>query len=392
MSQGDIVPAPALKILALADDATGALEVGARFCDAGIDARVRFEAKNTGSSAAIVIDTETRHLPAKEAYRQIRYLARNARGPGRTQIFLKTDSTLRGPIASGFRALLDAWPGLPLIYAPAYPALGRTVRDGELLVDGKPLSQTAFATDPLNPSREGSIPSLLRSIGAEIVTVRDSSGLRPSLAGGRILVCDGTTEDDLDAVAAAVYGIRCVVAGTAAFASSWAETISTWDAPAWARPSVRSCLVVNGSLHPGSHRQMAISGLPAISHDPSGDAWDLGTRLAALLDRHQWASLCASADRAGEPLLVANHAARSAAHALRLAQPDCLVVFGGDTLIAILRELGISHAQPRTEILPGVPVSTIYPVSPRAMLLVTKAGGFGPPDYLQRIREILERA
>jgi len=43
-------------------------------------------------------------------------------------LYLKTDSTLRGNIGSEISAVLAAFPGSPLVYAPAYPRMGRTVR------------------------------------------------------------------------------------------------------------------------------------------------------------------------------------------------------------------------------------------------------------------------
>jgi uncharacterized protein YgbK (DUF1537 family) len=56
-------------LLALADDATGALETGARFSAAGLDAIVRFEpGASVAGAGVIVIDTETPPLPAAEAY------------------------------------------------------------------------------------------------------------------------------------------------------------------------------------------------------------------------------------------------------------------------------------------------------------------------------------
>lgn len=82
---------------------------------------------------------------------------------------------------------------------------------------------------------------------------------------------------------------------------------------------------------------------------------------------------------------MAEHVARAVAHACRMVDPDCIMIFGGDTVFAILREMGIVEAEPHAEILPGAPASTI--AGPR--LLVTKAGGFGGPDYLTRLRSIL---
>lgn len=380
-----------MNVLALADDATGALETGARFHSAGLPARVRFSAELQGAGQVMVIDTETRHLAAAEARDRIRGISRRAREASADSIYKKTDSTLRGPLAAEFTALLEVWPERPLVYVPAYPALGRTVRNGLLLVDGEPLARTAFAADPLNPSNESSIPARLASCGAEIVLVRSAAELPPALSPGRILVCDGETDADLSEIAALIAGANCLVAGTAAMASAWAASLSkTEPRGAALRHPVRRCLVVCGSLHPASNRQVAESAIPVVMHLPAADPSDLGTRLAHLIEEHRWAALCAAAPLAPEPLELAAHAGRTAAIAIGLGAPDCLTIFGGDTVFAILRELNIDEAEPAGEILPGVAVSTICH-NGAAMLLVTKAGGFGGPDYLVRIREILEK-
>jgi len=385
--------------LALADDATGALETGARFREAGLDARVIFEPDRKWSCDAPVIDTETRHQSGVRARAVIREIGSRAREAGAGRVFKKTDSTLRGPLAAEFSALFDVWPELPLVYAPAYPALGRSVRNGELLVDGRPLNRTPFAADLLNPSRESSIAALLSETGAGIVVVRNPAELRAALFPGGIFVCDGETETDLEDVAEALRGARCLVAGTAAMASVWARSLWGGSVSSERRRVLRqsfaaaTCLIVNGSLHPASRDQLAASGIPMVTHNPAADPLELGTQLAGSIAQNRWAAVCASPAPAAEPLAVAAHIARAAAHAIRLAAPECLMVFGGDTVFAILRELDIDEAEPHFEMLPGAPVSTIAGQgTARRMVLVTKAGGFGAPDYLVRIREILERA
>jgi 4-hydroxythreonine-4-phosphate dehydrogenase len=67
---------------------------------------------------------------------------------------------------------------------------------------------------------------------------------------------------------------------------------------------------------------------------------------------------------------------------------DALVVFGGDTARAVLEELGAPRLEPLGEVLPGVPVSAL-PFAGRELPLVTKAGGFGEPDVVDRIRRWL---
>jgi uncharacterized protein YgbK (DUF1537 family) len=63
---------------------------------------------------------------------------------------------------------------------------------------------------------------------------------------------------------------------------------------------------------------------------------------------------------------------------------DLLVVVGGDTLRAVAGALGWRGLRPLGELLPGVPVSaTVGGHGPR--LVVSKAGGYGPPDMLVRM-------
>jgi uncharacterized protein YgbK (DUF1537 family) len=132
---------------------------------------------------------------------------------------------------------------------------------------------------------------------------------------------------------------------------------------------------VNGSLHPASREQVAASGIAAAS-----DA----SELAGLIAKHGWAALSGPSERRAQPLAVGREIARVVAKTLEMAKPECLVVFGGDTVYAVLREMRIGEVRAHAELLPGAPVSTIP-----GMLLVTKAGGFGSPDYLARLKALL---
>jgi uncharacterized protein YgbK (DUF1537 family) len=129
------------RILVLADDLTGALEAGAKFAGQGIRTLVSTELnlrpKGCDESIGVlVIDAETRHLPAAEAGQRVRELAHAAGEQGFRYLYKKTDSTLRGNIASELGALAEAFPGSALLYVPAYPRMGRTVKRGMLYVHG----------------------------------------------------------------------------------------------------------------------------------------------------------------------------------------------------------------------------------------------------------------
>jgi uncharacterized protein YgbK (DUF1537 family) len=329
-----------LQILALADDMTGALEVGARFAASGIPTAVTTQWSE--DAPAVVIDTETRHLPESEAACVVYELARKATAA--RLIYKKTDSTLRGNIAAELDAVARAFPASPLIYAPAYPVMGRTVRNGHLYVDGVLVTETEFARDPLNPVHESHVQTLLARY--------------PHAAAIRVI--DGETDADLDAAARLV---TCLAAGPAAFAHAIAKVLDVARVAPPPFPCLSRCVVINGSLHQVSARQIAnaqAAGWPTVGPDeiPRDAGWWL------------------LSNGAGIRGIVENRTV------------DGLVVFGGDTAYAILDALGRPTVWPLGEIVPGVPVSRVHP----DLHLITKAGGFGATDILDTIRQALARS
>jgi uncharacterized protein YgbK (DUF1537 family) len=340
-------------ILVLADDLTGALETGAKFAGNGVAALVTTELSLTPAGMdptiqVLVIDMESRHLPPAEAALRVNALARAGRERGVRFIYKKTDSTLRGNIASELGALLEGCPGWRLVYGPAYPQMGRTVRQGCLYVNGVPVSETEFARDPLSPVRQSSIPHLLAGL-AEAVEV-----------------LDGETDADVKAAARNLLesGDHFLAAGPAALAERLAE-LGPWPrrrpAP-W--PVIKNCLVINGSLHELSARQVQhaeVQGWPLVE---PGAAAGLG-----------WAIL---------KVPVAARTGETVRDILKQVTLDALVVFGGDTAYGVLTALGGPPVYPLGEIVPGVPMSRA-----RDLYLITKAGGFGSVDILAALRDRL---
>lgn len=323
------------ELLVLADDLTGALEVGAK-----LQCAVRFEPSAADTSGCVVIDTETRHLPAEAAYNRILNLLHAYRCP---QVYKKTDSTLRGNIAAELAAMSAAYPGEPIAYVGAYPQMGRTVKAGQLYVDGIPLHQTAFSRDPLHPARSSSIADLIGNVAA-------------------VTIYDGETDAD---VAEAVRGAGMLICGPACVAGHLATRLRLQPQKDRKTPSVRNCLVVNGSLHELSLRQ--------IDH-AARHGWHFADpdQTPELLQRCRWV------------ILQVNNARRNAGivrDILKQVDVDALAVFGGDTAYEIVRALGETIIQPVAELLPGVPISRIT-----GRYLITKAGGFGREDVLAEVR------
>ena len=332
-------------ILAVADDLTGALEVGAKFAVHGLSAVVVTDlalARQT-DCPVLVIDMETRHLTASEAAARTRELALKALCFSPCLVYQKTDSTLRGNIAAEMRALQEVFSCLTTVYAPAYPDMERTVKSGELFVSGRRLEETEFAKDRWNPIRDCRIEIILEGVAAQVV--------------------DGESNADMDA---AVQGILAgpaphLCAGPAGLAEALARRLQHQKPINFQRPKVSRCLVVNGSLHPVSISQM-----------------DLAAR-QGLFDDH-WIRFEGQMEVVG--LERAMQTGESVRRTLHSSPFDTLIVFGGDTAFGIHHSLGCGPFSSWGEIAPGVPVS-----ESGGLLWITKAGGFGPPNILSIIRD-----
>ncbi|MEX2261334.1 MAG: four-carbon acid sugar kinase family protein [Bryobacteraceae bacterium] len=373
-----------MKLLALADDLTGAVETGAKFAAEGVAALVAAEfspPRRRGAEKVLVLNCESRHLTPVEAASRVR----NCVAANQFDwLYKKTDSTLRGNIGSELNALLDVCPNRSLIYAPAYPRLGRTVRNGCLYVDGRPLHETSFAWDRLNPVRESSVPALLAPhTSHRIFTIGGRRQLRAALESGAaaIFVCDAESDEEIMGIAeeAAASPLAPLAAGPAAFAECLARLLPFDRTYPDYSPCVCRCLVVNGSLHEVSKRQVENARAPVFA---------LGDEKAAIeVLKSGWAVL-ATRPELGDAAAIGDRIGRSVRSMVEQAQPDALVVFGGDTASAVLRALSVHSVQPFRELLPGVPLSRLERPN---LALVTKAGGFGPADLIPCLRDLASR-
>ncbi len=270
--------------------------------------------------------------------------------------------------------------------------MGRTVVHGELYVDGRPLAETATAADSLNPSPAGTIPQLLAGACRAPLSAAGSPGRLSALlrecAPGAVIVCDGSSEDDLreTAVALAEAGRPVIAAGTGGFVGHWADRLPVARRYAPLELTAGRTLVVSGSLHPASRgqvRRAAQAGLRAVYLGRQPDS----ETVSALIDE-DWAVLATPGDL---PAAVSSRMGALVGEALARQPVDCLVVFGGDTALAVMSALGVTTVESAGELLPGMPVS-IAAYAGRRLVLVTKAGGFGGDDALLAIKQNLERA
>jgi uncharacterized protein YgbK (DUF1537 family) len=342
-----------LSILALADDMTGALEVGAKFSAVGLRAAVSAKSVESTTAQVIVYDTETRHLSPACAAEVVRNFVRSAKGGlgPFCAVYKKTDSTLRGNISAELKAVSELFPDWRIGYAPAYPALGRTVKQGILYVDGVAVSETSFGADLLNPVTASAISSVL---GDQVdCTIFDGEQDSHVEEAARTILDDGSMR---------------IIAGPGALAGIIAEQlVPTRTAPV-SLPRISSCLVMNGSRHQRSVMQMGHADAPG------------------------WTLLETAHPPNAEPAQVAAADARRLLEQIARHDPDGIFVIGGDTVFAVIAALGFPALWPIREVVPGVPITRIKAADVkrnRDLFLITKAGGFGDLDVIRRVHKEL---
>ncbi|TAN55174.1 MAG: four-carbon acid sugar kinase family protein [Betaproteobacteria bacterium] len=322
-------------VLILADDLTGAADCAAAFLGRAARVAVALDAGALPRAAVVAIDLDTRRRSERAARRIVREALAGRAAQRRGILFKKIDSTLRGHVVAELAAARAALgPRRPVIFAPAFPAQRRVVRNGRVYVQRKALG--------------GDVCEALARSGIEIL--------------------DAATDVELDAIAR--HGLamrpRPLFVGSAGLAKALARTLPR-RRPAKATIEPRPVVSVVGSASPVSARQAQ-----RLSRSkPARSAHVLlqieSSRMPEAIDR-------TLARRLGR--LVA-----------RLAPHAHYVLTGGETARAVLGALRVSGLRLLGEIEPGVP----FGITPDGALVCTKAGAFGSPDTLTRCVARLQR-
>ncbi|WP_186037979.1 four-carbon acid sugar kinase family protein [Burkholderia gladioli] len=416
----------ASRLLIVADDLSGAADCAIAFAAAGRRTVVSLDASAPARPAAVLaVDTDTRRLAPAEAARRAADAWRAQRAPGR-RLYKKIDSTLRGNWAAEVAALA-ALAG-PAIVAPAFPATGRGVIDGRVLVRGVPLEDTE-TWQLEHAGRDAALRALLEDAGLRVEQVGlevlrgDPQRIVAMLAaaaaeGVRAIVVDAETSEDLARLARLTAALdtpffwvgsgglsRELAALPELFeADAAAGSESGVDAEGGAGAESRSAEVASvvapgplltlvGSLSAISERQCALlraeAGIaefivpPAVLREGATHAqWPAWhERIGACLRGRQDAIVRIGRDAAFDPaegaLLSGALAALVAPHVEGLGG---LIVTGGETARAMLGAARIGALELAREIEAGVALGR--PADGRGPHVVTKAGAFGTEHAL----------
>jgi D-threonate/D-erythronate kinase len=382
----------------IADDLTGAAELGAVGLRHGLRAEIVLQGQPGGEANLVCIDTNSRSCGPKEAGRRAALAARMLRTCGTRWIYKKVDSVLRGQVVAELEAIMPQLSVKRALLVPANPALGRTISDGEHFIHGRPIHKTEFACDAEYPRLSPRVLDLMRASNHPTIHVGKSAD---SLPAEGILVGEAGSSRDLKRWAAG-WAPNELPAGGAEFfdallAREGSREIAAHSRPAPA-PSAGPHLFVCGTLSESGRKFIRTArkrGTPVFSlprelarggRMTRAAAEAVSRKAVAALRRNSVVILHIGLPRVRETRaagLLATHLVRIAQLVLGQLEVGQVYVEGGATAVELVHRLGWDRLTVLREIAPGV--ATLGGGGAPSPCLTIKPGSYAWPDQIRRL-------
>ena len=382
-------------IVVIADDFTGAAEMGGVALRFGLSAEVQAEFDPRVDVDLVAVDADTRSCTAAEAARRATSVARLCREAAVGQVFKKVDSVLRGRVIAELTALLDVFGKSRAILLPANPGLGRVIRGGHYYVSGQPLHRTDFSEDPEYPARTSDVLGLLGPSRDWKVYALAPNAVPPDRG---ILIGDATCEADLTRWASRIDD-STLPAGAAEFFAAFLRTKGLEQADNAcadvASNPYADALFVSGSTSAYSRsfcKGCEAQGIPVLRlpdglfrlnsqsphlvcewADDTVRALKTHSRVIVAIDRPL-------SEAPGLPQVLCNHLGELVERVINQQPLRYLFAEGGATAVALVRRLGWKRLRVVRELAPGV-VSMQVEDRP-GPLLTMKPGSYAWPDVV----------
>ncbi|MGN1168064.1 MAG: four-carbon acid sugar kinase family protein [Lachnospiraceae bacterium] len=269
---------------AVADDLTGATTTGVLLARSKARTAVYFNeeaaqrAEGVNELDAILISSNSRPLPANEAYDKVKSATIALKNMGVKYFSKRIDTTLRGGVGVEVDAMLDqVGEDAIAVVVPAMPQSRRILVGGYSVIDGVALINTPVAQDVRTPVKENYIPRLLagqtrRQVGLVTLdkVLAGEEAIREALSAERergcgVIVVDGITLEDVEKIAKACISLKwnVVAVDPGPFTSKLAfyrDLIKAEEPnlPPEADETGKTVLIAAGSATPVTKKQMAV--------------------------------------------------------------------------------------------------------------------------------------
>lgn len=409
-----------MKMIVIADDFTGSNDTGVQLAKKGARTEVMLTPAQKPSRRAdvLVINTESRAIPAAQAEQAVQQaLAPWCESASVPLVYKKIDSTFRGNVGAEVTAAMRAAHRQLAVIAAAIPAAGRTTRDGLCLVNGIPLLETEFASDPKTPiisSRIAELVALQSDIPVHEVSLEDVrrgrlSALLSAFAAESecMVVVDAVEDRDLSLIAQAICEQKQLplLVGAAGLANALPVRMFMQE------KQELPVLVVAGSMSEATRRQVDkalcqerakvvdIDASRLASTHVEQEMASVVEQACSLLshqqhtilrtsrraeDREMIDTLCRQVGMSRQQLgeLLSQRLGIITLRIIEQARIGGLFLTGGDIATAVASALGAEGYRIQREVAPCIPCGTFVNSEIDDLPVITKAGGFGSDSTL----------
>lgn len=182
-------------IAVIADDFTGAAEmagIGLRF---GLKAELSVAGSVDTHADLLVVSTDSRSMNEEDAEKITADTVTGMLLLKPSLLYKKIDSVLRGHVIDELRVQMQQLGLEKALIVSANPSLGRTISNGNYYIDDRPVHKTGFATDPEFAITDSSVLKMVGAKDNDIMVLKPGDAL-PSHG---IVIGEAASEQDLAA-------------------------------------------------------------------------------------------------------------------------------------------------------------------------------------------------
>lgn len=388
-----------MKLAIMADDFTGANDIGVNFIKYGLNVVTLVENKKIDCDVKI-ISSESRNLKEKESYEKVKKLFCELKKSGFDKFYKKIDSTLRGNVKKEIEAILENTDEIVSVVV-GFPKMQRKIINGRHYLKEKPLLETEFANDPVKPIVEDDLKKILPN--SELITIKDIRGdfqKRLKNIKSKLLIFDSETEADLKKIAKELVKLKLdkFIVGSAGIMQYLPEE--------WGIKKGK-VLIISGSCSntnikqieefiKTSNEEIDVFNLDILKQDEkilelvSKSKKDILIRtlekkkeMDFILNEYKKKGI----EKIEATKLVVNYVAEITQKIIRMKNIRNLLISGGETTYRIIKKLKIKGLKIEEEIETGIAKTRSLDLK---YSIITKPGGFGGKKIYKKAYENLK--
>lgn len=182
-------------IVVIADDLTGAAELAGIGLRYSLDTELFMSSVQMGDTdvSLFVVCTDSRSMNKENASSVSDRVAKEVSLMGPDHVYKKIDSVFRGHVLDELKTEMKRLGLKRALIIGANPSLGRTIRDGKYFINGEPISETDFGTDPEFAITDSSVLRMLRAGDGRVRVVKPADDLPEE----GIVVGEAESRDDI---------------------------------------------------------------------------------------------------------------------------------------------------------------------------------------------------